>query len=79
MLPIANWMCGPLKDICYESIDNLKMSGIIDPSGVDSIWNAFCREMRSPMWSRAWEMFVLGHYLSKNQKAQVVSSCASSN
>jgi asparagine synthase (glutamine-hydrolysing) len=72
MLPIGRWLLGPLKDVCLSSLAYLKSSGYIEPRGVDSVWETFCREPESPIWSRVWEMCVLGYYLQRHaQRSRV--------
>ena len=68
MLPIGKWLMGPLKEVCLSSLDHLKGSGYLEPRGVDSVWETFCREPDSPIWSRVWEMCVLGYYLESHAR-----------
>jgi asparagine synthase (glutamine-hydrolysing) len=62
-LPIRRWMTGPLRDICVEAIEHLAASGLVNPQGVRHVWEAFAKEPETPMWSRAFTLVVLGHYL----------------
>jgi asparagine synthase (glutamine-hydrolysing) len=66
ILPIKRWMTGPLSDMCVDSLDYLKQSGIVASVGVDRVWSAFLRDPESPMWSRAWTLVVLGAYAKRN-------------
>lgn len=64
-LPIARWMNGPLGEQCLEALDTLSASGLVDPSGVQSVWKRFVAEPDSPAWTRAWSLCVLGWFLQK--------------
>jgi asparagine synthase (glutamine-hydrolysing) len=68
-LPIRQWMLGPMRALCIGALDSLKRSGCVEEQGVDAVWNAFLAEPQSVMWARAWELCVLGCYLSKEQLA----------
>ena len=65
VLPIWSWMVGPLRDLCEESLRNLRTSGVLDPAGVAAVWQSFLHEPESPIWSRAWELCVLGQFLRR--------------
>jgi asparagine synthase (glutamine-hydrolysing) len=62
-LPVARWMLGPLRRWCETALTALKETGLLRPEGVDRVWSDFCREPESPMWSRAFTLCILGHYL----------------
>jgi asparagine synthase (glutamine-hydrolysing) len=61
-LPIARWMVGPLRTKCQEALSALNDSRVLDPSGVNAVWNQFLAEPESPMWSRAFALVVLGEF-----------------
>lgn len=63
-LPVGRWMAGPLRDFCEASLTELTSSLGLKTSGVKTIWKTFLRDPDSVMWSRAWELCVLGSYLS---------------
>jgi len=62
-LPIRRWMSGPLRAMCEEAIEYLGATGLLDSRGVRAVWASFLREPETPMWSRAFTLVVLGHYL----------------
>jgi asparagine synthase (glutamine-hydrolysing) len=64
-LPINRWMLGPMRDLCESALAALKVSGCLEPAGVDRVWEAYLREPESPMWTRAWALCVLGCHLKK--------------
>ncbi len=63
-LPIKRWMTTSLRGDCEAAIDTLKSMNILRRDGIDAVWNSFLKEPESPAWSRAFSLFVLGHYLS---------------
>jgi asparagine synthase (glutamine-hydrolysing) len=68
MLPIGKWLMGPLREVCLDSLEYLKASGYVERRGVDSVWETFYRQPESPIWSRVWEMCVLGYYLHSHAR-----------
>ena len=66
VLPIGRWMRGPLAEMCEAGLQRLKSSDLVEPRGVDAVWQAFEANPESPIWSRAWELCVLGIYLKQN-------------
>lgn len=64
-LPIGRWMLGELRPLCETSIGYLADSGMVDSTGVTSIWNQFKRTPDERSWSRAFALVVLGDYLKK--------------
>jgi len=71
ILPIARWMCGSLRGLCEEGLAHLRQSSLVEPSAVDAIWTGFLEDPTSTVWSRAWLLCVLGHYL-KNLSSKAV-------
>lgn len=69
-LPIKRWMLGPLREGCEAGLTHLKSSGLLEPRGVDDVWQLFQRESESPIWSRAWALSVLGMYLANRRSNQ---------
>jgi len=61
-LPIASWMAGSLRPKCEHAITALKDSRLLQPHGITAVWNGFLREPKSPMWSRAFALVVLGEF-----------------
>ncbi|HEY1686706.1 MAG TPA: asparagine synthase (glutamine-hydrolyzing) [Tepidisphaeraceae bacterium] len=62
-LPIRRWMLGPLRDLCEHSLISLKRLGILQPEGVDLVWKTFLENPESPIWTRAFNLCVLGLYV----------------
>ncbi len=65
VLPISSWMLGPLRDVCDDSIRYLKSTELLRPEGIDQVWNSFLAEPRTPIWTRALSLCVLGAFLCK--------------
>ena len=65
-LPIRRWMLGPLRERCDEALTRLKATELLTSAGVDSVWQTFVREPESPIWTRAFSLVVLGHYLQRS-------------
>ncbi len=63
-LPIAQWMLGPMRDICEDSLRTLESQSILDPRGVRDVWQQFLANP-STSWSRALALCVLGAYVSR--------------
>jgi asparagine synthase (glutamine-hydrolysing) len=70
-LPIRRWMTGPLRGLCEDALASLKSNDILRAGGIDSIWNAFLKEPESPIWTRAFSLCVLGHYMAKMTNSQL--------
>lgn len=66
-IPVKRWMLGPLRDLAHHALQSLKQSGFVDPAGVDDVWRTFEREPETPIWSRAWLLISLGHYLERQR------------
>ncbi|GAB1580859.1 asparagine synthase (glutamine-hydrolyzing) [Phyllobacterium phragmitis] len=64
-LPIGRWMTGPLLDVCREGIESLKGCGLLNPAGIDTIWDIFAAEPETPAWSRAFLCVVTGQYIQR--------------
>jgi asparagine synthase (glutamine-hydrolysing) len=62
-LPICRWMLGPLRDLCEYGLESLKATGLVEPAGVDAIWQQYQQEPESPVWSRAFTLVVLGAFI----------------
>ena len=65
-LPIKRWMLGPLRDRCEDALTVLKDSHLVCPEGVDRVWQAYQSSSESQLWSRAWQLCVLGAYLQRD-------------
>lgn len=69
-LPIRRWMVGSLKGLCDESLAHLKRSGLIDPRGIDRVYQAFQAQPETAIWSRAFSLCVLGSYIKRMKDLQ---------
>jgi asparagine synthase (glutamine-hydrolysing) len=67
VLPMSEWMRGPLRDACEEGLSALGRADLLTPGGIDRVWGAFEREPDSPAWARAWALVVLGHFLASGR------------
>ncbi|MCU1300670.1 MAG: Asparagine synthase (Glutamine-hydrolyzing) [Candidatus Sulfotelmatobacter sp.] len=69
VIPISEWLRGPLRAVAEESLSSLRDSGLLDPSGIDEVQELFRREPDSPAWSRLWALVTLGFWLGKRRSA----------
>lgn len=65
-LPLRRWMMGPLRPACEAGLLTLKDSRLMEPAGVDAVWNAFTSDPESQAWSRALTLAALGDYLRRH-------------
>lgn len=73
-LPIRRWMTTSLRDLCEESIRTFRNSGIVDPTEVARTWEIFLRNPEERIWSSAFLMCVVGHYIARSQQSQTQPS-----
>jgi asparagine synthase (glutamine-hydrolysing) len=73
VLPLRDWMRGSMREICEGGIATLKGSGIVEPAGVDQLWNDFLRAPES-LWARALSICVLGDYLKRISSSQKIDA-----
>ncbi len=64
-LPISRWMRTSLRAHCESALDMLKSADVLKPQGVNAIWQEFLRAPQSAIWSRAFNLVVLGSYLKR--------------
>jgi asparagine synthase (glutamine-hydrolysing) len=67
-LPFAAWLKGPLRDLTNENLRSLRLSGLLDPAGIDLLLKMFDAEPKGPAWSRVWALVVLGSWLQPQQR-----------
>jgi asparagine synthase (glutamine-hydrolysing) len=70
-LPINRWMTGALRGRCEAGLEYLRQTRLLNNHGIDTIWSQFLLEPRSPAWSRAWELCVLGIFAEKHSISSV--------
>jgi len=75
VIPMADWLRGPLREVAAESLRTLRDSGLLDTAGIDDIEEIFRREPGSPAWSRLWALVTLGFWLETQRLAPSVE-CA---
>ena len=63
VLPISQWLLGPLSEVAVESLSFLRGSGLLNPPGIDGLQDLFFRQPNSPAWSRVWALISLGFWL----------------
>ena len=63
VLPMAEWMRGPLAAFVSEGLSELKGGGLMEPRSVAEAEDAF--NSGRLHWTRLWELVVLGHYLRR--------------
>lgn len=69
VIPISEWLRGPLREVAEESLRSLSESGLLDPDGIQEVRETFTREPDSPIWSRLWALVTLGFWLQKQSSA----------
>lgn len=67
-LPLRRWMLGPMRESCEHVLAYLKTNSPLRSEGIDKVWNSFLADPESPIWSRAFSLVVLGHYLEQTDK-----------
>jgi asparagine synthase (glutamine-hydrolysing) len=67
-LPFAAWLQGPLRDLMNENLRSLRLSGLLDPAGIDVLLKTFNAAPNGPAWSRVWALLVLGSWLQQRQR-----------
>lgn len=70
-LPIRRWMTTSLRDLCEESISAFRKSGVVEPAEVGRTWEAFLKNPEARIWSAAFLMCVVGHYIARGQQSRV--------
>jgi asparagine synthase (glutamine-hydrolysing) len=63
VLPMDEWMRGPLRDFAVEGLEKVK--ALLAPQWVDAVRTGF--EERRLHWTRLWQLVVLGHYGSRSE------------
>ena len=72
VIPMSDWLRGPLREVAEESLRALHHSGLLDPAGIDDVQELFRREPDSPAWSRLWALVTLGFWLETQRAAPPV-------
>jgi asparagine synthase (glutamine-hydrolysing) len=67
VLPMRQWMEGPLNAYSKSGLASLSEIAGLKPEAIKSLWNNFLSNPRA-RWSPVWALVVLGHYLAKSCK-----------
>lgn len=65
-LPLAQWMLGPLRDLCQRSLAACTEQGGLPVATVSRVWEEFASQHSGSQGSRALSLVVLGNYLEQN-------------
>jgi asparagine synthase (glutamine-hydrolysing) len=68
VLPISRWMRSTMRDMCEESMKSLAQSGLVEARESGAIWDEFLARPDSRMWSRAFQMCVLGAFVRNAER-----------
>ena len=74
VIPISEWLRGPLREVAEESLRSLQESGLLDPAGIEAVKETFNREPNSPIWSRLWALVTLGFWVQTQRPAPQMTS-----
>jgi asparagine synthase (glutamine-hydrolysing) len=66
VLPMDDWMIGPLRDQFEDLLRVVRNSGIVDSAQVAATWDDFLRKRYGATQQRAWMLGVLGSWISQN-------------
>ena len=73
VIPISEWLRGPLREVAEGSLSRLHDSGLFNPAGINEVLELFRREPDSPAWSRLWALVTLGFWFATQGSAPAVS------
>lgn len=65
VLPMKNWMLGPLASFVDEGLREAVLRRLVPQSLVDEVSRGFQRNHSH--WTRAWSLVVLGHFAKRHQ------------
>jgi asparagine synthase (glutamine-hydrolysing) len=67
-LPIGRWITtGPIRDMCEESLNYLKLLDILRTDGVDIVWRSFVSKPDARRMGQVFSLCVLGLYSKLNK------------
>ena len=75
-LPIGDWMRGPMRASCEESVRRVAELPFVEAAEVCGVWRSFLRDDRSLHWSRPLALVVLGICAGR---AQAVRQCTAND
>lgn len=67
VLPMREWMQGPLNSYSKAGLDSLIEFAGLKPEAIKALWASFLSNPKA-RWSPIWALVVLGHYLGKSLK-----------
>jgi asparagine synthase (glutamine-hydrolysing) len=62
-LPITRWLAGPMREFSEGSLRALKQAGLVDASGIESMWTRYLATPSLNTGNRALGLVSLGHYV----------------
>jgi len=65
MLPISDWIRGPMREPCEAAIEHLASQSFINAIEARRTWRSFTDDSYPIHWSRPLSLVVLGAYLAK--------------
>ena len=71
-LPLATWLCGPLRDWAESLLSEKALSdgNILNPAPVREIWSAHL-SVRRNMQNQLWSLLIFQMWFEKNQKLEI--------
>jgi len=74
VLPMAEWMRGPLADHVKEGLNHVRTAGVVRHAPLEEISQRFDRQ--NLHWSRLWQFVVLGHWMHNVIGSRIEIGCA---
>ncbi len=76
VLPIGDWMYDTLRDDCEAAIDKLATSGLLEASGVKSLWARYEVQRAHTYYAFPLTLVALGNYLGVLESRRSERYCA---
>lgn len=70
VLPMRNWMLGPLRSFVEEGLQEASACGLLSQAFVRQLRSAFAEDRLH--WTRLWSIVVLGHFAKRQQRSSVL-------
>jgi asparagine synthase (glutamine-hydrolysing) len=68
VLPISQWIQGPLKELVNGAFSSVKKMGAIDSAALEKLKRTWEREPETASWSRIWALTALGSWLDAHSE-----------
>ncbi len=67
--PFARWLTRDLRPAMQETFapERLRATGVLEPAGVEHLWQRYARSAPAVGWSRIWSLFVLQRWCETMQ------------